>query len=255
MNISVRFNQQKCFQPQLTRLVLSLIMGISLLSALSVPTVVAGNRDYVDQGERYSHLDSRSRGDSHYNNRYSNRYSNRHDNRYDNRHRHHRPDYRAYYPWVLGLGLATGWNVGYGANTHWNNDWGWNTNSGDTYARDYWNSPYSGIGLSIPMRYDDEPVAISAPVRVTTSMQYSASEGRMVSSMPTHLTGQTTGQRVSQTSNPTGTTAVTPRPRAAHSVSSLPSNARVVQRDGRTLYEWQGTLYAYDWNSQTYQEQ
>jgi len=38
-------------------------------------------------------------------------------------------------------------------------------------------------------------------------------------------------------------------------VSSLPSNARVVQQDGRTLYEWQGTLYAYDWNSQTYQEQ
>ena len=105
------------------------------------------------------------------------------------------------------------------------------------------------------MRYDDEPVAISAPVRVTTSMQYSASEGRMVSSMPANMAGQTNGQLVSQTSNATGKTVATPRPRAAHSVSSLPSNARVVQQDGRTLYEWQGTLYAYDWNSQTYQEQ
>lgn len=266
MNIPVWFAQEKCVQSQshgahkrsLKCLVLSLAVGISLLGALSVPTVaVAGNRGYSDQDERHGHRDSYSRGDSHYNNRHDNYYDNRHV-RKDNR--HYRPYYRPYYPWGLGLGLGlatgwgSGWNVGYGVNTHWNNDWGWNT-SRDAYARNYWNSPYSGIGLSIPMRYDDEPVAISAPVRVTTSMQYSASEGRMVSSMPANLAGQSTGQLVSQTSNGTGKTVATPRPRAPHSVSSLPSNARVVQQDGRTLYEWQGTLYAYDWNSQTYQEQ
>lgn len=266
MNIPVWFAQEKCVQSQshgahkrsLKCLVLSLAVGISLLGALSVPTVaVAGNRGYSDQDERHGHRDSYSRGDSHYNNRHDNYYDNRHV-RKDNR--HYRPYYRPYYPWGLGLGLGlatgwgSGWNVGYGVNTHWNNDWGWNT-SRDAYARNYWNSPYSGIGLSIPMRYDDEPVAISAPVRVTTSMQYSASEGRMVSSMPVNMAGQSTGQLVSQTSNGTGKTAATPRPRAPHSVSSLPSNARVVQQDGRTLYEWQGTLYAYDWNSQTYQEQ
>ena len=262
MNIPVWFAQEKCVQSQshgahkrsLKCLVLSLAVGISLLGALSVPTVaVAGNRGYSDQDERHGHRDSYSRGDSHYNNRHDNYYDNRHV-RKDNR--HYRPYYRPYYPWGLGLatGWGSGWNVGYGVNTHWNNDWGWNT-SRDAYARNYWNSPYSGIGLSIPMRYDDEPVAISAPVRVTTSMQYSASEGRMVSSMPVNMAGQTTGQLVSQTSNGTGKTAATPRPRAPHSVSSLPSNARVVQQDGRTLYEWQGTLYAYDWNSQTYQEQ
>lgn len=266
MNIPVWFAQEKCVQSQshgahkrsLKCLVLSLAVGISLFGALSVPTVaVAGNRGYSDQDERHGHRDSHSRGDSHYNNRYDNYYDNRHV-RKDNR--HYRPYYRPYYPWGLGLGLGlatgwgSGWNVGYGVNTHWNNDWGWNT-SRDAYARNYWNSPYSGIGLSIPMRYDDEPVAISAPVRVTTSMQYSASEGRMVSSMPVNMAGQSTGQLVSQTSNGTGKTAATPRPRAPHSVSSLPSNARVVQQDGRTLYEWQGTLYAYDWNSQTYQEQ
>ena len=266
MNIPVWFAQEKCVQSQshgahkrsLKCLVLSLAVGISLLGALSVPTVaVAGNRGYSDQDERHGHRDSYSRGDSHYNNRHDNYYDNRHV-RKDNR--HYRPYYRPYYPWGLGLGLGlatgwgSGWNVGYGVNTHWNNDWGWNT-SRDAYARNYWNSPYSGIGLSIPMGYDDEPVAISAPVRVTTSMQYSASEGRMVSSMPVNMAGQSTGQLVSQTSNGTGKTAATPRPRAPHSVSSLPSNARVVQQDGRTLYEWQGTLYAYDWNSQTYQEQ
>ena len=231
---------------------MSLAVGISLLSVLGVSTAaVAANRSYSEQG---GHRDSHSRGASHYNNRYDNRYAHAVNQRY------YRPYYRPYYPWGLGLGLGlatgwgSGWNVGYGVNTHWNNDWGWNT-SRDAYARNYWNSPYSGIGLSIPMAYDDEPVAISAPVRVTTSMQYSASEGRMVSSMPVNMAGQSTGQLVSQTSNGTGKTAATPRPRAPHSVSSLPSNARVVQQDGRTLYEWQGTLYAYDWNSQTYQEQ
>lgn len=266
MNIPVKFTQGKCVQSQsygahrrsLKCLVLSLAVGISLLGALSVPTVaVAGSRGYSDQDERHSNSDSHSRGDSHYNNRYDNHYDNR--SRYNN-HRHYRPYYRPYYPWGLGLGLGlatgwgSGWNVGYGVSNQWNHDWGWNT-SRDDYARNYWNSPYSGIGLSIPMRYDDEPVAISAPVRVTTSMQYSANEGRMVSSMPANLAGQSTGQLVSQTGNAAGKTAATPRPRAAHSVSSLPSNARVVQQDGRTLYEWQGTLYAFDWNSQTYQEQ
>ncbi|MGI2136482.1 hypothetical protein [Shewanella baltica] len=266
MNIPVTFNQGKCVQSQshgvhkrpLKCLVLSLAVGISLLGALSMSTAaVAGNRDHSEQGERQGHRDSHSRGESHYNNRHDNHYDNRHV-RNDNR--HYRPYYRPYYPWGLGLGLGlatgwgSGWNVGYGVNSQWNNDWGWNT-SRDVYTRNYWNSPYSGIGLSIPMRYDDEPVAISAPVRVTTSMQYSASEGRMVSSMPANMAGQTNGQLVSQTSNVTGKTAATPRPRAAHSVSSLPSNARIVQQDGRTLYEWQGTLYAFDWKSQTYQEQ
>lgn len=266
MNIPVTFTQGKCVQSQshgvhkrpLKCLVLSLAVGISLLGALSMSTAaVAGNRDHSEQGERQGHRDSHSRGESHYNNRHDNHYDNRH---VRNNNRHYRPYYRPYYPWGLGLGLGlatgwgSGWNVGYGVNSQWNNDWGWNT-SRDVYARNYWNSPYSGIGLSIPMRYDDEPVAISAPVRVTTSMQYSASEGRMVSSMPANMAGQTNGQLVSQTSNATGKTVATPRPRAAHSVSSLPSNARIVQQDGRTLYEWQGTLYAYDWNSQTYQEQ
>ncbi|ABX51144.1 hypothetical protein ACRN9J_02655 [Shewanella baltica] len=266
MNIPVKFTQGKCVQSQshgvlkrpLKCLVLSLAVGISLLGALSVSTAaVAGHRDHSEQGERQGHRDSHSRGESHYNNRHDNHYDNRHV-RNDNR--HYRPYYRPYYPWGLGLGLGlatgwgSGWNVGYGVNSQWNNDWGWNT-SRDAYARNYWNSPYSGIGLSIPMRYDDEPVAISTPVRVTTSMQYSASEGRMVSSMPVNMAGQSTGQLVSQASNAASKTAATPRPRAAHSVSSLPSNARIVQQDGRTLYEWQGTLYAFDWNSQTYQEQ
>jgi len=150
-------------------------------------------------------------------------------NQYNNHHSHshhaYRPYYRPYNPWGSWY---SGWNLGYG--------WG---------SRGYWNSPYSSIGLSIPLGYEEEPVAVSAPVRVTTSMQYAPNEGRMVASMPNSANGQIANAKE----------ALAPKVQRARSVSSLPSNARIVQQGGHTLYEWQGVLYAYDWNSQTYQEQ
>ncbi|WP_445946568.1 hypothetical protein [Shewanella sp.] len=36
-------------------------------------------------------------------------------------------------------------------------------------------------------------------------------------------------------------------------LTSLPANARVVQQENGTAYEWQGMLYRFDWGSQTYQ--
>jgi hypothetical protein len=38
----------------------------------------------------------------------------------------------------------------------------------------------------------------------------------------------------------------------ASGLKSLPENARVIQRDGRTLYEWQGVEYLFDWKTETY---
>ncbi|KIO35951.1 hypothetical protein DB48_13855 [Shewanella sp. cp20] len=35
-------------------------------------------------------------------------------------------------------------------------------------------------------------------------------------------------------------------------IHSLPANARVKVKDGRTVYEWQGVEYVYDWNSDSY---
>ena len=220
-----------------TGLALSLL-GALLIGGLAAPDwAIAGDRGTND---RYS--ESYGRQDNHYKKHH----------KHSDSHRYYRPYYRPYYPWGLGLGvgLATGWNLGYGWNDGiWNDDWRWNRER-------YWHSPYSGIGLSIPTGYDDTPVAISAPVRVTTSMQYSPSEGRMVSNMPTNsatvMSAASTARASTVSAEPT---AAVPRARAARSVSSLPSNARIVQQDGRTLYEWQGTLYAFDWNSQTYQEQ
>ncbi|MFV0595343.1 hypothetical protein [Shewanella sp.] len=213
------------------------LLGALLICTLAVPNLAAA---------RDRHSESHGRHDNHYNNHH----------KHGDSHRHYRPYYRPYYPWGLGLGvgLATGWgsgwNLGYGWNNNGWNDWGWNSGR-------YWNSPYSGIGLSIPMAYDDEPVAVSPTVRVTTSMQYSPSEGRMVSNMPSNSATVISAASTARPSTASATeqTLAVPRARAARSVSSLPSNARIVQQDGRTLYEWQGTLYAFDWNSQTYQEQ
>ncbi|ABZ75161.1 hypothetical protein Shal_0586 [Shewanella halifaxensis HAW-EB4] len=40
----------------------------------------------------------------------------------------------------------------------------------------------------------------------------------------------------------------------ATGLNRLPENARVIQRDGRTIYEWQGTEYVFDWKTKTYQK-
>lgn len=39
----------------------------------------------------------------------------------------------------------------------------------------------------------------------------------------------------------------------SHAIKTLPANARVKQRNGVIVYEWQGGLYRYDWASDSYQ--
>jgi len=51
---------------------------------------------------------------------------------------------------------------------------------------------------------------------------------------------------------------VTPPERITTSVSytsdltHLPENAKVIQKEGKTLYQWQGAEYQFDWKTQTY---
>ena len=40
----------------------------------------------------------------------------------------------------------------------------------------------------------------------------------------------------------------------ATGLTHLPENARVVHKDGRTVYEWQGVEYQFDWSTKTYQK-
>lgn len=279
MNIpihSVRFHQ--CTLPAVRRLSRYLRADVSYLPilvsgvvlALVLPTKTMANPNghqdiaaqQVSQSGPYRYRSDNRR----YDNRYYNNSGNRHYN--SNYRPYYRPFYRSYYPWGLGwgIGLSTGWNDWGSAG--WNSDWGWRSSR-------YWNSPYSGIGLSIPLG-NREPVALSPTVQVTTSMQYSHSAGAMVSSMPTNTrmmsTSSNNGQNKRKNNGQSDSDnnqlsayqdsaqtasrgANTSQSRALRSLATLPSNARVLQQDGRTLYEWQGSFYVFDWNSQTYQEQ
>lgn len=38
----------------------------------------------------------------------------------------------------------------------------------------------------------------------------------------------------------------------SHAIKTLPANARVKQKNGRTVYEWQGVEYVYDWSTESY---
>ena len=40
----------------------------------------------------------------------------------------------------------------------------------------------------------------------------------------------------------------------ATGLTHLPENARVVHKDGRTVYEWQGVEYQFDWSTKSYQK-
>ncbi|NMH66606.1 hypothetical protein [Shewanella salipaludis] len=109
-----------------------------------------------------------------------------------------------------------GWNSGWGWNAGlgWNSGWGWNAGLG---WHDAWGYPYSGIALSVPLNYG---MARPEP-------------GAAPRALPARVT-----TRVQQ---------------APPGLKRLPDNARVIQQDGRTLYEWQGVNYRFDWQTQTYQ--
>ncbi|GGI93325.1 hypothetical protein [Shewanella gelidii] len=114
----------------------------------------------------------------------------------------------------------------YSKNRHWHDPWrwrdpywryGWNRHWYGGWGSYYWNRPYSGIGISIPLnsvsRERKQPVPSQSTQRTTT-----------------HVAIQSGLKR-------------------------LPANARVKQVNGGTVYEWQGREYKFDWQSQTYQLQ
>ncbi|EDQ02543.1 hypothetical protein [Shewanella benthica] len=123
--------------------------------------------------------------------------------------------------WGTGIGVGIGTGSPYWSNHSLSH--GWNNSWYRPYWRNSWRYPYRYERYD---RYDSyyynerravkrqpTPVkAISAPVRVTTGVQY------------------------------------------ASGLKSLAENARVIQRDGRTIYEWQGVEYVFDWNTETYRE-
>ncbi|QFU24679.1 hypothetical protein FM038_022760 [Shewanella eurypsychrophilus] len=129
--------------------------------------------------------------------------------------------------WGHNSNYNSGWRVGIGTgspywgNHSWNNGWNHGLNSG---YRPYWRNSW---------RY---------PYRYNRDDNYYYNERRAVKRAPTPPKSIAAPQRV--------TSSV----QYATGLKSLPENARVVQRDGRTIYEWQGVEYVFDWSSETYRE-
>ncbi|MCG9695451.1 hypothetical protein [Shewanella sp. Isolate11] len=112
------------------------------------------------------------------------------------------------------------WGLGFGASL--------GTGLALGIGQPYWNiyRPYWGSSVYMPYRY--------------------------VRPKPTYTESSFTGTfRTSPLSS--SPQQVTTHIEVSHAIKSLPANARVKQQDGRTVYEWQGVEYIYDWQSDSYQ--
>ncbi len=103
---------------------------------------------------------------------------------------------------------------------HHHDRWSWGLGFGVGFP--YWNSyrPYWGTSVYVPYRYTAPTSIIRQPKVVSTTIQ-------APQQVTTHV-------------------------EVNHAINSLPANARVKQKNGRTVYEWQGTEYIYDWQTQSY---
>ncbi|GGB46616.1 hypothetical protein K8B83_05355 [Shewanella inventionis] len=139
------------------------------------------------------------------------------------RHSEHRTRHRD--PWRWNVGWNTHWGINSAFGPHigigWNNSfntrygyrWGW-----DDYTRhDPFLYPYRAINIAPTVRHR----VVEEPVSAT-----------LVVSAPQQITTHTQVKR---------------------GLSSLPENAKVIQRASGTVYEWQGVEYYFDWNTQTYE--
>jgi hypothetical protein len=139
---------------------------------------------------------------------------------------HHQSNHRQHYrqsnqygyqaPWRWGTGWNNHWgpNIGlsWSSDYRWGNDWGW---------RDPW---YNNRRVNYDYNRNDYN-------------RYNEYPRRDVIVEPVFVT------------EPTRTTTSIQYDRT---IKTLPENARVIQHEGKTLYEWQGVRYVYDWSTERY---
>ncbi|MCL1066852.1 hypothetical protein L2735_08545 [Shewanella olleyana] len=124
-------------------------------------------------------------------------------------------DYNNYWGPSVGIGWSSGWN------NRWHNRWGYGG----------WGSSRWGNGWRYPYRYD----YYDRHYR-NQYMNNSAPRSNYV-------------EPVTQVEPPKRTTTSI---QYAKGLTQLPENARVIQRDGQTLYEWDGKEYYFDWSTERY---
>ncbi|WP_350431778.1 hypothetical protein ABIS04_16660 [Shewanella sp. H8] len=140
-------------------------------------------------------------------------------NRQHNLHRQHNNHYRNIDPWRLG------WDQGWGVNQRWGPSIGFSWSNSNNWRYGFgWGYDNYRLG-----RYGYYP--------------YQNQLGTEYRSRQVELDD---------------TVVVTPPQRTTTSIQyasglhHLPENAKVIQRDNGTVYEWQGVEYYFDWNTQTY---
>ncbi|MCE9680489.1 hypothetical protein LZP69_15140 [Shewanella sp. AS1] len=129
------------------------------------------------------------------------------------RHHSHHRHHRHRDFWRWGLGLSLTYPL-------WSNTWGYWGN------RDYF-----------PYGYRQSPLILGPAQTLSPPQTY---RPQTVTSPPLKL------------AQPSTPVSVTRQIKTSQTIQSLPANARVIQREGGTVYEWQGTVYVYDWQSQSY---
>lgn len=124
----------------------------------------------------------------------------------------------------VGVDWGSGWN------SNFNDPWRWNAGVsnrwysypyGGRYYRPGWG--YYGARWGYPVDQDVYPYRYQRPSYRRAEPNVIAAPKRVTTSV-SYATGLT----------------------------HLPENARVLQKEGRTVYEWQGLEYTFDWNSKTY---
>ncbi|PKG74396.1 hypothetical protein CXF86_12860 [Shewanella sp. GutCb] len=124
----------------------------------------------------------------------------------------------------VGVGWGSGWN------SNFNDPWRWNVGvSNGWYSYPYRGRYYRPGWGHYGSRWGYNRNQYTSPYRYQQPV-YRQAEAKVISPP----------ERV--------TTSVS----YATGLTHLPENARVVQKDGHTVYEWQGVEYVFDWNSKTY---
>jgi len=139
-----------------------------------------------------------------------------------NNHRQHYNHYRHRDPWRWGIG----WDQGWGGNQYWGPSIGvsWSNANNLRYNSVWKNNDYpsrqSGFypyQNQLNAVYQPQAIEVLEPVAVAPRQQT--------------------------------TTSI----QYAQGLNHLPENAKVIQRENGTVYEWQGVEYYFDWNTQTYE--
>ncbi|WP_418358107.1 hypothetical protein ACNH6B_02320 [Shewanella basaltis] len=152
-------------------------------------------------------------------NRHSHSVGKQHDGRHHTERRTRHRD-----PWRWSVG----WNTGWGSHDAWGPSIGigWNNHFNTWYGTGWWRDNYR--------RHD--PFYPYQTVNVVPAVRQRVIEVPVVAPRVVSVPQRTTTATL-----------------VSQGLTSLPENAKVIQRESGTVYEWQGVEYYFDWNTQTYE--